>query len=327
MIKRVLALIISIIPLLLSFGCASGGISYEKKTFFAMNTLMEITIYNSDKELCERLFSLCLDEITRQENLFSISINSSDISKINNSAKNAVKVSKETAELIEKSISLSKETDGAFDITVYPIVKLWGFYGGNFSVPNVADIQRSLPFIGYENIKIKNSEVTLNKNMGLDLGAIAKGYLGDALKDILLENGALSAIISLGGNITLVGEKPGRKPWSVAVRSPFSENEFICTLSLSGNKSVVTSGGYERFFEKDGKIYHHIIDPKTGEPAKSDLASVTIIGEDGAACDAFSTALFVMGKEKALAFLKNHKELSYVLVTNNGDTIMSEDIS
>lgn len=327
MTKRVLAIICCIIPLLLSLGCASGGISYERKTFFAMNTLMDITIYGADKELSEKLFTLCHDEITRQENLFSISIDSSDISKINKSSGNAVTISKETANLIEKSKSLSKETDGAFDITVYPLVKLWGFYGGNFSVPEVGEIQKTLPFIGYENIKLINSEITLNKNMGLDLGAIAKGYLGDALKNVLIENGASSAIISLGGNITLVGEKHGGKPWSVAVRSPFSEDEFICTLPLSGNKSVVTSGGYERFFEKDGKVYHHIIDPKTGKPAQSDLASVTIIGEDGAVCDAFSTALFVMGKEKALAFLKNREELSYVLVTNDGDTIMSEDIS
>ncbi|NLA72402.1 MAG: FAD:protein FMN transferase [Clostridiales bacterium] len=327
MIKRIIALILCTVPLLLSLGCASGGIPYEKKTFFAMNTLMDITIYGTDKELSEKLFTLCHDEITRQENLFSISIDGSDISKINKSSGNAVTVSKETANLIEKSKSLSKETDGAFDITVYPLVKLWGFYGANFSVPDEKEIRKTLPFIGYENIKLINSEITLNKNMGLDLGAIAKGYLGDALKEILIENGALSAIISLGGNITLVGEKHGGKPWSVAVRSPFSESEFICTLSVSGNKSVVTSGGYERFFEKDGKTYHHIIDTKTGEPALSDLASVTIIGEDGAVCDALSTALFVMGKEKALAFLKNRKELSYVLVTSGGDTIMSEDIS
>lgn len=327
MIKRVLALTLCIIPLLLSLGCAGGGISYERKTFFAMNTLMDITIYNTEKGLSEKLFKLCHDEITRQENLFSISIDSSDISKINSSGGRSTTVSKETANLIEKSKNLSKETKGTFDITVYPLVKLWGFYTGDYFVPETQDIQKVLPFIGYENIKIESSNVTINKNMGIDLGAIAKGYLGDALKDILIENGAKSAIISLGGNVTLVGEKHGGRPWSVAIRSPFAEKEVICSLSLSGGKSVVTSGGYERFFEKNGKVYHHIIDPKTGMPAQSDLASVTIIGEDGAVCDVFSTALFVMGKEKALAFIENRKELSYVFVTNEGDIIMSKDIS
>lgn len=325
MTKKALCAIITVIPLLLCFGCAKSGCVYYSKTFFSMDTVMEITVYNEREERANELFSLCYDEILRQENLFSVSVAASDISKLNASGGESAEVAPETVSLIEKAVSVSELTGGAFDITVYPAVKLWGFYGGEHNVPNRGEIADALTFIGYKNIEFTGG-VRLRKGMGIDLGGIAKGYLGDSLKSLLEKNGVKSAVISLGGNITLVGDKPDKKSWSVAVRSPFSQDEYICRLSVSGGYCVVTSGAYERYFEKDGKTYHHIIDPKTGYPAQSDLASVTVIGEDGCLCDALSTALFVMGKEKALAFLLGREDLSYVLVLEGGEVIMSDDV-
>lgn len=325
MTKKAICAIITVIPLLLGFGCVKSGSVYYSKTFFAMDTVMEITIYNEREERANELFLICYDEILRQENLFSVSIAASDISKVNASGGESVTLSPETVSLIEKAVSVSELTGGAFDITVYPAVKLWGFYGSEYNVPNREEIADVLVFIGYKNIGFTGG-VKIREGMGLDLGGIAKGYLGDSLKSLLEKNGVKSAVISLGGNITLVGDKPDKKPWNVAVRSPFSQDEYICSLSVSGGYCVVTSGAYERYFEKDGKTYHHILDPKTCCPAQSDLASVTVIGEDGGLCDALSTALFVMGSEKALAFLSEREDLLYVLALEDGEIIMSEAI-
>lgn len=288
---------------------------------------MDITLYMEDETRADELFALCYSEILRHENLFSVNIEASDISKINASDIQHIAVSQETASLIEKAIWASDITDGAFDITVYPAVKLWGFYSDGYRVPSKEEIAEVQNLIGYKKIRLNENGVSLDKGAGVDLGAIAKGYLGDSLKTLLMENGVESAVIALGGNITLVGDKPDGKQWRVAVKNPFSQDEYACVLSLSGDVSVVTSGAYERYFEIDEVTYHHIIDPKTGYPAQSDLASVTVIGEDGAVCDALSTAAFVMGKEKALAFLSRRAELSYVLIPNDGEMIVSENLN
>lgn len=326
MIKKALSIILSVIMLLLCFGCNTGERVFSK-TFFAMDTMMKITLYDVDEVMANQLFSICYDEILREENLFSVNIAASDISRINASKGDNVTLSQETVLIIKKAVSLSKLTDGAFDITVYPVVKLWGFYGNEYSIPESDDIIKALGFTGSKNIEFLGNSVRMPKNSGIELGAIAKGYLGDRLKSIIKENGVESAVISLGGNITLIGDKPNGEPWSVAIKSPFSQNEFIYEFLISGDLSVVTSGAYERYFEKNGEIYHHIIDPDTGYPAESDLASVTVIGEDGAICDALSTALFVMGKEEALTFLSQREEISYVLVSNGGEITKSENLS
>ncbi len=326
MIKKAVSAILSVVTLLLCFGCNKGERVFSK-TFFAMGTMMKITLYDVDEMLANQLFSVCYDEILREENLFSVNIAASDVARINASKGDNVNISQETVLMIKNSVSLSRLTEGAFDITVYPVVKLWGFYSSEYAVPENDDITKALGLVGNKNIEFYGSSVTMPENSGIDLGAIAKGYLGDRLKSILKENGVESAVISLGGNVILIGNKANGEPWSVAIKSPFSQNEFIYEFLSFGNLSVVTSGAYERYFEKNGKIYHHIIDPKTGFPADSDLASVTIIGEDGSMCDALSTALFIMGKEKALTFLSKLEEISYVLVTNEREIIKSENLS
>jgi thiamine biosynthesis lipoprotein len=188
-------------------------------------------------------------------------------------------------------------------------------------------IKAALPFVDYKNISVSVTEntVTKNENTQISLGGIAKGYLGDELLEIAEEYGA-SALVSLGGNIVLCGSKSGNEKWSVGVRNPVDDENLACSFKCDGNKSVVTSGAYERYFEYGGKRYHHIIDPKTGRPAESELLSVTVIGENGTFCDAYSTALFVMGKEKSVAFAKEHNEFDFILITNDNEILITDGV-
>ena len=296
--------------------CSCGGAKKCTYSFTAMDTLMSITIYSADKAEADKLFERIKSEAERLEKSLSVNIKTSDVSLIN-AADNTATVSKETAALIEKAVSASTLTDGAFDITVFPILALWGFNDGLYGVPDESKIKEALKSVGYKKITLDGTSVIKNGADGISLGGIAKGYLGDLLLNAVNKEG-VPAVLSLGGNIVLCGNKPDNDKWSVAVRNPSDESKYLCEFSSDGNLSVVTSGAYERYFEYDGKIYHHIIDSKTGYPVKSDILSVTVIGKDGAMCDAFSTAMFVMGYEKAAAFLKKQSDFEYVILTDDG---------
>lgn len=293
--------------------------------FTAMNTLMSIRVFSSSNGENEEAVKLFTDKIKELDILFDPNNENSDVALINGES-TEIKVSEDTAKVIEKSLLANKLTGGAFDITIMPVLKLWGFDNGNYGVPKKAEIESALKLVGKNSVFVKNNTVTKKDNAQISLGGIAKGYLGDELLKIAKDNG-VSGIISLGGNIVLCGENAEKGAWTVGVKNPLEANEIVCTFKHKGNVSVVTSGGYERSFKKDGKTYHHIIDTKTGEPAKSDLLSVTVIGEDGALCDAFSTALFSMGKEKAVKFAKEHNDFQYIFITENKEIIATDGVS
>ncbi len=274
----------------------------------AMDTVMTLVAYTDDEGFLPSLQA----EITRCEGLFDAGNPASDVAKIN-AADAPVTVSDETAAVLSAAFEANRLTGGAFDCTVAPVVNLWGFDTGEYAVPGKAEVQNALLFTGSDAITLDGTLVTRAPYASVTLGGIAKGALGDRLM-ALCDSAQVPAVLSLGGNIVLAGDNPNGGLWSVGVQSPTGSG-LALSFSCKGGRSVVTSGGYERYFEYAGKTYHHILDPQTGFPADSDLQSVTVIGTDGAMCDALSTGLFVMGYEKAVAFADKHDDYGYILIT------------
>ena len=294
----------------------SGSDEYSVRDVFAMDTLMTLKAYgeNRDKALGEAAV-----KITELEKLFSVNDEESDIWKASHSGGKTVSVSEETSEVLSFMLGISVDTDGALDPSVCPIVREWGFTTGTYKIPEQSVIDSLLDGIGYEKIKLKGNDLTLPDGMMIDLGASAKGYTGDVVSDIFRENGIDSAVISLGGNVQAVGSRPDGSDWKVAIRDPLNESEQICIISVS-DKAVVTSGNYERFFiGEDGKRYCHIIDPSDGYPVDNGIASVTVISDSGILCDCLSTALFVMGKDKALDYQKKHGGFELIIVSSENE--------
>ena len=274
--------------------------------FFAMNTYMKLSIY-ADDEQCGEIKKLIYDKDNKLKK-DKLDINDNEVS-----------------ELIELSCRISEFTDGAFDITLSPISDLWGFWNGNFRVPEDFEIKEKLKNTGYKNIQIENS-VSVPDGFSIDLGGIAKGYTGDCISSYMKENNIKSGVVTLGGNVHTKGLKPDGSKWTIGIRDPFGEKNYYGTVSVE-NSAVVTSGGYERYFEENGKKYEHIINPETGYPAETDIASVTVICEKGAVADALSTAFYVMGSEKTKELCKKSQckfednTFSVILIMNDGSVL------
>lgn len=290
--------------------------------FFAMDTVMTITAYGNQSENAVKEAE---SEINRLDALLSVQNKNSDIYRLNR--EKTLNAGEETLALITRAQEVYELTDGAFDITSEPLTRAWGFYSGlERRVPPQKKLEDALNSVGAEHIKINKNTVTLGKNTSLDLGGIAKGYASAKAAQTLEKNGVSSALISLGGNVRAVGSKPDGSEWNVAIANPGDSSKQIGTAAVK-NKAVVTSGGYQRYFEQDGKIYHHIIDTKTGYPAKSGLKSVTVISEDDVLADALSTALFVTGLENASSLYSENRSLfGAVFVTENNEIYITDNL-
>ena len=303
---------------LLLFAFGTGGCENaqtpQSRTVFAMDTVITLTAYGKNA-------GPALDAAVQKINEYDVllDVDSGDIGNINAHAGEFVQVSTEVYQLLSDCIELSRQTDGAFDITVGRYVELWGFRSQT-RVPNDGEITEAADFVGWDKIELSDGKVKIPKGMQLDLGAVAKGWAAGKLKELLTEDGVDSAILSLGGNVTTLGKKPDGTLFNIAIRDPDNPDAFLDSVQVS-DCAVVTSGSYMRYFEQDGVRYHHIIDPKTGKPAQSGLVSATVICTDDTAADALATALFVMGADKASAFLKDHPEISVILVKTDGEII------
>lgn len=283
-----------------------------------MDTVMDLTVYG-DEELLTGASAL----INSLDAKLSVTNENSDIYAVN-SGKTAA-VSKETAELISFALSICKKTGGALEISIYPIVRAFGFTTGEYRVPAAGEVAELLQAVDYTKISLEGETVTIPENMLIDLGSVAKGFTGDKVLEYLKENGVESALINLGGNVQTLGAKPDGSAWKVAIADPSGDGGYAGAIEIA-NKCMITSGNYERFFEQDGKRYHHIIDPKTGYPADNGLVSVTVVGESGALCDALSTALFVMGPEAAAEFYKTGGDFEAVLIKEDGSVLVTEGL-
>jgi len=294
------------------------------KEFFAMDTYMEVDAYGDNGE---KAVAKAEKEVNKLDSILSTGKSTSEISKLNKNKKQVV--SADTMSLIKESVKISNETNSAFNPTIYPLMELWGFTTKNYYVPKDNEIKPLLNHMNIDNIKIdesKNEVSFKDSNMKIDLGAIAKGYTSSKIIDIFKENNIKSGMVTLGGNVQVLGKKPDGSLWKVGIQNPIGEDEYLGVLQTS-DKAVITSGGYERNFTKNGKTYHHILDPSNGYPANNGLTSVTIISSDGTLADALSTSLFVMGKDKAIDFYKkSNYNFDFILYTSDNKLIISDGI-
>lgn len=305
-------------------GCSSKSeLAEAESTFFAMNTYMTFTAYGEQAETA-------LDEaeqlIQRMESLWSVTGEESEIYRANHSGGNAVSVSEETAELISFALEMAQRTGGSLDPTIYPVLTAWGFTTDSKQIPSEGQIEELLSHVGYDRILLDGDTLTVPNGMQLDLGAVGKGYTADLVTEVLKDYGVEHAMISLGGNIQALGTRPDGSDWRIGIRAPWEEGNLgVLTVS---DAAVVTSGGYENYFEgEDGKLYWHILNPATGYPSDSGLQSVTIIGQEGKLCDALSTALFVMGAEQAETYWRENGEFDMLLVTDKNEIILTEGVA
>ena len=298
-------------------GCG-GEQQTSQYTMFAMDTCVTLSGC-CDRQTLENAGK----EITRLEKLWSVNIKGSDIYRLDHEG--SAELSDETAELLRYSLSISERTDGALDPTVCPLLKEWGFTTDEHHVPDSERISELLKNTGWQRLKLDGNRASLPEGMAVDTGAVAKGYAADIIAEKLRADGVSAGIIDLGGNVLTFGEKPDGSSWKISVRDPFGEGT-AGTLSL-GECSVVTSGSYERCFEQDGIRYHHIIDPATGRPADSGLESVTVIADESRLCDALSTALFVMGEDKAFDFWRESRDFEMIMITSDKRLLISEGIA
>lgn len=304
--------------LLILAGC--GSTKKTTDTIFSMDTVMTLTVYDSG-DRADAALSACREEIARLNAMLSVTDRDSEIARLNRGQD--APLSQDSFQLLCSALELSAATGGAYDPTVYPLMTLWGFYQDEFTVPSHQSLQEALSHTGYQKATIHPEEqkVTLEPAMGVDLGGIAKGYAAQQVLDTLERSGMETAVISLGGNVGLLGTKPDGSDWTVAVEKPDGSGETIATLTIPGGEKTycVTSGAYQRYFQVDGTTYHHILDPKTGCPAETDLLSVTIVSENGTQADALSTALFVMGFDEAVSFWQSGQyDFELVLITQEG---------
>ena len=256
------------------------------RDIFAMDTEMEVKTYGKD---AEEAADAAVSEINRLDKMLSTENEDSEIYRLNQQGE--LEVSGETLSLVREAVSLGQETDGAFDITVYPLMQAWGFTTQQFRVPGQSEIQDLLAHVGTDKVSIDGNRVTLAQGTRIDLGGIAKGYASSRLMDIFREYDLSAAMVSLGGNVQTLGAKTDGSDWNIAVRDPEDPSDgsgYVGVVSVSGD-AVVTSGGYERYFVQDGVTYHHILNPSTGYPAESGILSSTIVSPDGTLADGLSS--------------------------------------
>ena len=299
-------------------GCRYERMEQYSTTELLMGTIVQITIYDYQKQANKHLDEMT-DVITNYENLLSKNIKTSDISKINEMAgKDWVQVSPITVDIINKGVEYSRLSKGKFDITIGPLVQLWDINGDNPQVPSQEEINRGISLINYEGLKVdkENNTVKLEKTgMNIDLGGIAKGYIADELVKYMENNNIEHGVINLGGNIVTVGSKIDKKEWKIGVQNPLNQESKELGIASIQDKSIVTSGIYQRYFEKNGIKYHHILDPKTGFPYNNELASVTIISKNSVDGDALSTSVFAMGIDEGFEFVESREDIDAIFIT------------
>lgn len=294
-------------------------------TSFKLNTVVKITIYDcADQEILEEAFRLC----DTYEKIFSRTHRDSELYKLNHGLlpeeNGAYKVSESLAQLVSKGLSYSELSGGAFDVSIGPLSSLWDFSSGEHAVPSQEEIDRAKMLVGYQDVSVNDQTIDLKKGMSLELGAIAKGYIADRIKEFLISKGVKSAVIDLGGNVLCIGGRTDGNPFHIGIQSPFEDrNKTVGTIEIR-DKSVVSSGVYERYFKKDGRLYHHILDPKSGYPYDNDLLSVTIISDQSADGDALSTVCFSLGLKKGMELIERIPNVQAIFITSDGMLHFSE---
>ena len=313
---RLLALLV-----LLLCSCSHGAENLYQRSFYSMGSTVELKLYSPSEELFHRVVDACVERTKEIDRLFSNYRDDSVLAEVNrNSGVRPVSVPREFLRLVRTSIRYSELTDGAFDITIGSLFELWRGETASGRLPEESRIRDALGCTGFRKIKIDEakSQVFLEGDcVRLDFGAIGKGYAVDEMVKIAKRNGIARGLVNFGGNIYAMGPPAGKKFWDVGVRKPGSGNEIISKIDLV-NKGVATSGDYERYFERGGKRYSHIIDPRTGWPAE-DVTSVVAVSRSATEADVFSTAVSVFGLRGARMFAQRDKSLGFLVIEKNGE--------
>lgn len=315
--KRPLLLILAAVLLC---GCTATAPAENSRTFFAMDTVMQITVYGGD----EPLLSDAVAAVTDLEGKLSVTNPGSEIHQLNDSGSGAL--SAESAALLRSALSLCERTGGLLDVTIYPVLRSWGFTGEEYRIPEPALLQTLLEKVDYRQVQMDGASVTVPQGVMLDLGSVGKGCASDMLCDLLRAQGIQSACLNLGGNVQTIGEKPDGSAWRIGIQDPTS-SDMAGILELR-DLAAITSGMYQRFFVgEDGNPYGHIIDPRTGSPADSDLLSVTVVGSSGLTCDGLSTALFIAGLDEAVRFWRDSDDFEAIFITADGGVVITQALA
>ena len=311
---------------LLLAGCGQQSVSADAEPqsidLFAMDTTMTLTAYGDH---AEDALAGAKSEIKRLDALFSISSESGDIYALNRDHKADFQA--DSLALLNRALEVSASTDGIFDCTIEPVMEAWGFTTQNYRVPEENALNELLSHVDYRQVQVDGNTVSIPDDVQIDLGGIAKGFTSDRMMQVFADSGVTSGIISLGGNVQALGCKPDGSRWRVAVQDPENSEDNFAVVEIE-DEAVITSGGYQRYFEQDGTTYHHIIDPRTGYPADSGIISSTIISHDGTLADGLSTSLFIMGVDDALDYWRAHSdEFDAILMDENGTVYVTDGIA
>ena len=324
--------VLTIFLLLLLTSCSLGNTpAPEDKPVegedYMMGTTILQKVYGTDAQKAVAETVIRLKEI---EELMTINVPGGDINRLNEAAgKSKVVLSPETLTILETAKRYAALSDGSFDVTVGPLVKAWGIFTDHPRVPPQDEINRLLQLVDYRTLTIDmtSSSARLDKpGQVVDLGGIAKGYAGDEAIKIYKSHNVISAYINLGGNVVVLGGKPDGSPWRIGIQNPRAANGLYIGVLKVKDKAVVTSGNYERYFEKNNVRYHHIIDTKTGYPAESGLISSTIVTDVSMNADALSTATFVLGLDKGMKLVKNLKGVEAIFITKDKKVYVTEGL-
>ena len=295
------------------------------KDLFAMDTYMTLTAYG---EHAQEAVDKAAERVEALDALLSTGNENSEIYQLNQNGE--ATLSEEGGYLVERALELYKKTEGAFDIAIYPVMQAWGFPTQDYHVPDDDTLKEKLALADASKVNYDKDTRKIifdQDGMEIDLGGIAKGYTSSQIMQIYQDCGVTSGLVNLGGNVQALGCKTDGSKWRVAIQSPDDTEEYLGILEIEA-QAVITSGGYERYFEQDGRTYHHIIDPKTGYPVENGLISVSIVTADGTLADGLSTSVFIMGKEAATEYWRNHSdEFDMILMTDDREIYVTEGIA
>lgn len=334
--KQSFAAILLAVMMLLLVAAGCGGKQSEKlvsnppsQTYYIFDTVVNVRVY--DERMSEKQFDEIGGILERIDKEMNRQLEGSEIAIVNQqSGKSAVQVSEETLEVVRSALQFADSSGGSFDPTVGPIVDLWGIGSEEAAVPDPETLARKLQLVDYRAVALNDANGTLRlakEGMAIDLGAIAKGYAADVIADYLRDNGFTSAIIDLGGNIVAIGHKPDGSPWTIGIQAPSEERgEHLGTLKVA-DKTIVTSGVYERFFKENGKVYHHIFDTESGYPVENNLLSVTIVTELSINADALSTTVFSLGLDEGRQYIEARGDAEAIFVTTDKEIIVTSGLA
>lgn len=331
--KKLFGIIMAILLAFSMFGCSKDAPKEKEeqsakeplsRTEIFMGTVVKITLYDNASE---KILDKAFDRVVEIEDLVSINKEGTELDELNNSAGiKSVKLSDTTYDIIKKGLEYSKLSEGGYDLTIGPLVKLWSIGLPEANVPTKEEIEDTIKKIDYSKVELnqetKEAFIT-DEGMKIDLGSIAKGYAADEIVKILKEEGVTQAIVDLGGNIFAMGLKEGNKNWKIGIQNPFDNRGSVVGSIEVTDKSVVTSGVYERYLEKDGVKYHHILNPKTGYPYETDIIGVSIVADKSIDADALSTLVFTKGIEEGIKFVEKLDGIDAIFINDKNEVYIT----